>query len=225
MIVAIYVSRKKKAQPVVAPPPVVKLGGTGRCRACVQKKLLACSVNNVAIQKWEADVAAGKVFSEIPKATRCEECRDNNLLCLLPRTAPLRKAIKRTREDSDVEILEPRKPKKSRVTKGSSSDPRHTAGLAWLPSLRKEIELLLNEQVKTTTVQARLADVLERLANKVVKDEPYVPPSSSSSEATESSASGDEDDLVKEVETLNEGDEVEMTPDAEMSDAAAAMQE
>ena len=201
---AIYVRTTRN--PPLVPPKVVKLGGPGRCRACLQKKLLACSVNVAAIEKWEADVKAGITFSEIPTATICEECRDYDLECLLPRTVALRKALrnKRSREDSDVEVLEPPKPKKSRVTGGTSKGARHAAGPEWLPALRKEMEQLLKEHVKTTAAQARLANILERLANMVEKDKAYIPPSDSSTGSTDTATSADEEEVLKEVESCLE---------------------
>jgi hypothetical protein len=106
------------------------LGGEARCEGCVRKQLVACWINDEAIDKWAEGVAAGKVYNKAPPGIACEECRQKRHLCVLSKTEKLRAALQPAAEGSraaekrrreDVADDDEERSKKSRVTSPSPS--------------------------------------------------------------------------------------------------------
>jgi hypothetical protein len=68
------------------------VGGAGRCTSCVRDDA-CCEANFGAIERWERDVADGKVFVRGPPGTNCKRCQEKKKRCELPATAELRRAL------------------------------------------------------------------------------------------------------------------------------------
>jgi hypothetical protein len=161
------------------------LGGVARCDGCVRKQLVACWINDEAIDKWAEGVAAGRTYTKAPPGIACEECRLRRSLCVLSKTEKMRAAIqpaaegskaagKRRREEpAEADDDDETRSKKSRVTSPSPSRealpplPAVPPGApGWFVPLYAVATSLLREQGRT-------ADALEKIAASMkIMEEP-----------------------------------------------------
>jgi hypothetical protein len=185
-----------------------------RCVQCAGKAE-PCEVNVAAVEKWNADVAAGEVFSKAPAGVGCTVCKRKKHTCYLPRTARLRELIvpetkegrmKRKRKDADAEeemdgegekdaVEEEARPvKKVRVRRAveSAGEP------AWLGPLLRLGEKIGKQVQRSAVAMERIAELLEMAE--------YLPPADrTESEGDES----DEEEVAEELEELQrEGSEL-----------------
>lgn len=71
---------------------MVGMKGQEKCSAC-RGKPISCEVDMAAVERWEADVAAGATFTKAPNNAGCVRCKNSKHTCILPRTEALRAVI------------------------------------------------------------------------------------------------------------------------------------
>ena len=76
--------KKGKGKEVERKTKWTLLGKDARCTGCIGKALDVCRVDLAAVERWEADLAGGKVFTRAPVGTACDTCRQLKHRCQLP---------------------------------------------------------------------------------------------------------------------------------------------
>lgn len=155
--------------------PLVTLTGKKRCAGCVAVKKDTCKVDMVAIQKWEADVEAGKEFQKAPDGVACDECHRRKRRCDLPLTVKLRGGRKRKMDGGETnQEVGKKKSRKDNNTSDSGRKKDDSSNLSWVTMILEvqgellgELQASAVEQKRAADEQGRIVEALARIAERI----------------------------------------------------------